>query len=235
MRFLAALLALACLACAAASRPGKERPAVTGDLSQIDHLVLGINDLQRGTAELERLTGVRAVFGGAHPGRGTQNALISLGDRHYLEIVAPNPAEPGNPEAAELSNLTALTPVAWAAHTEDLAALQQRLRERGTRTEEIRPGGRNLPDGSRLAWKTLSFAPPSSPLLPFFIEWGGGGPHPSTTSPTGCWLTGLVLEDPAPDSLRQSLREAGLPTEVRAGKESRLRISLLCVRGNVEI
>ena len=208
---------------------------MTGDLSQIDHLVLGIDDLQRGTAELERLTGVRAVFGGAHPGRGTQNALISLGDRHYLEILAPNPAEPGNREAADLSTLTALTPVAWAAHTGDLAALQQRLRERGARTEEIRPGGRNLPDGSRLAWKTLSFAPPSSPLLPFFLEWGAGGPHPSTTSPVGCRLTGLVLEDPAPDPLRKFLREAGLPTEARTGRESRIRISLVCPRGNVEI
>jgi hypothetical protein len=208
---------------------------MAGDLSEIDHLVLGINDLQRGTAELERLTGVRAVFGGAHPGRGTQNALISLGDRHYLEILAPNPDEPGNPEAADLSTLTALTPVAWAAHTGDLAALQRRLRERGARTDEIRPGGRNLPDGSRLAWKTLSFAPPSSPLLPFFIEWGAGGPHPSATSPAGCRLTGLTLEDPAPDPLRQSLRDAGLPTEVRTGKESRLRISLVCPKGDVEI
>ena len=87
---------------------------MTTDLSRIDHVILGIGDLQRGTAELERLTGVRAVFGGAHPGRGTQNALISLGDHHYLEILAPNPAEAGNPEAAELSKLTALTPIGWA-------------------------------------------------------------------------------------------------------------------------
>lgn len=208
---------------------------MTEDLSRIDHLVVGINDLQRGIAELERQTGVRAVFGGAHPGRGTQNALISLGDRHYLEIVAPNPAEPGNPEAADLNTLTALTPVTWAVHTEDLAALHESLKSRGEPTGEIRPGGRNLPDGSRLSWKTLSFAPPSSPLLPFFIEWGPGSAHPSTTSPGGCRLAGLVLQDPAPDALRKSLRAAGLQVEVQEGKELRIRISLACAKGNVEL
>lgn len=208
---------------------------MTADLSRIDHLVLGIDDLQKGIADLERQTGVRAVFGGAHPGRGTQNALMSLDDRHYLEIVAPNPAEAGKLEVAELAHLTALTPVAWAVHSDDLEALRQSLTGRGAKTDEIRPGGRDLPDGSHLTWKTLSYTPPASPLLPFFIEWGQGAAHPSTTSPGGCRLTGFVLEDPAPDALRQSLRDAGLPTEVRAGKEPRIRISLACPKGNVEL
>jgi hypothetical protein len=239
-RALAAALGFAALACATSPRNverhhEKEHVPVTADLSRIDHLVLGIDDLQRGIAELERQTGVRAVFGGAHPGRGTRNALMSLGDHHYLEIVAPNPEEAGNPEAAELGHLTTLTPVGWAVRSDDLGALQQSLRGRGAKTDEIRPGGRNLPDGSRLTWKTLSFAPPSSPLLPFFIEWGAGAAHPSATSPGGCRLTGFVLEDPAPDALRRSLRDAGLPIEVREGKEPRIRISLACPRGKVEI
>jgi catechol 2,3-dioxygenase-like lactoylglutathione lyase family enzyme len=235
---LTALFALACLACSGASRGngtrnGKELSAMTTDLSRIDHVILGIGDLERGTAELERITGVRAVFGGAHLGRGTQNALISLGDHHYLEILAPNPAEAGNPDAASLSKLTALTPVGWAVRSDDLAALHESLRSRGARIEEIRPGGRNLPDGSRLDWKTLSFSPPSSPLLPFFIEWGRGGAHPSTTSPSGCRLTGFALEDPAPDAVREALAAAGLKVELRSGKESRIRVSLSCARGSV--
>jgi hypothetical protein len=46
----------------------------TGDLSKVDHVILGIDDLQKGIEELERRTGVRAAFGGAHPGRGTLRA-----------------------------------------------------------------------------------------------------------------------------------------------------------------
>jgi hypothetical protein len=207
---------------------------MAGDLSRIDHVLLGVDDLQKGIAELERVTGVRAVFGGAHPGRGTQNALIALGGNHYLEILAPNPEEHGSEQAAALGKLTALTPIGWAARAEDLTALRESLKSQGVATEEIRPGGRNRPDGTRLSWKTLSFTPPSSPLLPFFIEWGPGSAHPSATSPAGCRLTGFVLQDPAPDAVRHPLRAASLQMEVREGKESRIRISLACPKGNVE-
>ncbi len=208
---------------------------MTVDLSRIDHVILGVNDLQKGIDELQRVTGVRAVFGGAHPGRGTQNALISLGGEHYLEILAPNPEDRESKEPLdELRALTALTPVGWAARLDDLPALQQSLRGQGVQTGEIRPGARNRPDGSRLAWKTLGFASPSNPLLPFFIEWDRGGAHPSATSPSGCRLTGFSLEDPAPETLREPLRAAGLQVEVREGKEPRLRITLACPRGEVE-
>jgi hypothetical protein len=237
-RILVPALALAWVACAAtphgtASSPRKVVP-MAADLPQIDHVLLGIGDLQTGIAELERRTGVRAVFGGAHPGRGTQNALIALGGEHYLEIVAPNPAEAGNPDTAELHALQTLTPIGWAARSHDLKTLRASLQTQGIAIGEIRPGGRNLPDGSQLSWQTLGFAPPASPLLPFFIEWGKGSAHPSTTSPQGCRLAGLILEDPAPEALRKTLRAASLGVEVRQGTETRLRLSLACPKGIVE-
>jgi hypothetical protein len=208
---------------------------MTGDLSGVDHVIVGISDLQRGIEELERLTGVRAVFGGAHPGRGTHNALMSLGGAQYLEILAPNPEDQGStPWIGELGSLTSLTPVGWAARSRDLAALQQSLKSQGVETGQIRPGARNRPDGTRIAWKTLDLRAPS-PLLPFFIEWEPGGAHPSETSPQGCRLTGFVLHDPAPDVLRKPLQAAGLGVEVRQAEKSGLQISLACPKGDVEL
>jgi hypothetical protein len=233
------VLVLAGLACAGAGHPpAKERSTMdstpTGDLSRVDHVILGINDLQKGIEELERRTGVRAAFGGAHPGRGTQNALISLGEHHYLEILAPNPKEKGAARPEELLALTALTPVGWAARANDMLSMQRILRSHGAQTGEIRPGARNRPDGTRLAWKTLNFTMPESPLLPFFIEWDHASAHPSATSPKGCRLARLILEDPNPGGLRDALRAADVGVEVREGKESRLRLSLDCPKGRVD-
>ena len=52
--------------------------------AQVDHILLGIDDLDRGMEQFEKLTGVRPVYGGKHP-RGTHNALVSLGNGTYLE------------------------------------------------------------------------------------------------------------------------------------------------------
>ena len=240
-RSLFALLSLLCLACATAPRgterqsPAEGESSMTGDFSRVDHVILGVNDLQKGIEELERLTGVRAVYGGAHPGRGTHNALVSLGEPHYLEILAPNPEDGTDPNwIGDLKGLTSLTPVGWAARGENFPALEQSLKDQGIETGDIRPGARNRPDGTRLAWKTFGFAQSAHTLLPFFIAWDAGTSHPSTTSPAGCRLTGFTLEDPMPDALRKPLQAAGLQVDVRNGEKPRIRMSLACPKGNVE-
>jgi Glyoxalase-like domain len=93
--------------------------------SLLDHVILGCNDLDAGIRFVQERTGVRAAPGGVHPDRGTSNALLSLGDRHYLEIMAPDPnaKEVQAWAARQLKGLKALANprlMGWAVHPRDI-------------------------------------------------------------------------------------------------------------------
>jgi catechol 2,3-dioxygenase-like lactoylglutathione lyase family enzyme len=185
--------------------------------AMLDHILLGCSDLDRGIDFVAEHTGVRAAFGGVHPGRGTRNALLSLGEKHYLEIIALDPQQPGAPEHYGLAKLTEPRLVGWAAHPGDLNAFATRLRDANIAFDGPNPGSRKRPDGRLLQWKTLNLKDDQSGLLPFFIEWSADSVHPSADAPAGCKIARFAMSTPNVVELIQLCTKLGLTANITQG------------------
>jgi hypothetical protein len=200
--------------------------AANGVPTLIDHILLGCSDLDRGIDFIAERTGVRPAFGGVHPGRGTQNALLSLGTRRYLEIIAPDPKQSGVQQYPIITKLTEPRLISWAAHPGDLQSFAAKLAQSGLAADGPTPGSRRRPDGRVLQWKTLTLRENAASLLPFFIEWSADSIHPSDDSPKGCSLLHFEAASPDAKALSREIALLGLDLPVVEGANPQLRASI---------
>jgi len=200
-----------------------------------DHMVLGIDDLDRGVAFVEERIGVRAVFGGVHPGRGTQNALLSLGTERYLEIIAPDPKQNIPPQFQGLSGLREPRLVAWAVHTDDIAALAKKVTVAGFSIQGPADGSRARPDGRLLRWKSFRLADDRGGLLPFFIEWSRDSVHPSVDAPSGCRLARFFATSSNADVLASAYSRLGVQIPVERGEKEEIRAVIAGPKAQTEL
>lgn len=201
----------------------------------LDHILLGANSLERGVAFVEEHTGVRAAFGGVHPGRGTENALLSLGERRYLEIIAPDPKQSSVEQYSVISKLEEPRLIGWAAHRDDLDLFSEQLRKEGIEFLGPQAGSRQRPDGKVLRWRALRLKDDHGGLLPFFIEWSKDSVHPSVDAPKGSTLTRFEATAPRSEDLLRAISRLQLDLEVRTLDHSSLRASLSSPKGEFSL
>lgn len=212
-------------------------PSVPTDL---DHILLGVNDLDRGIAWMEERSGVRAMFGGLHPGRGTRNALLSLGPLRYLEIIAPDPAQLSSATQAQSmgDHLKAFAEprlIGWAAHTMNLMEVVKKAAAAGIDIQNPRDGSRARPDGKVLRWRSAALQTDFDGVLPFFIEWGAETIHPSQDAPAGCTLERFSIESPQVKDIRRVVSQFGLDVDAKPGKKPLLRARIAAKKGIFEL
>jgi glyoxalase-like protein len=215
-------------------------PLVDQVPSMLDHILLGASDLEHGIDYLEKHTGVRAAFGGVHPGRGTQNALLSLtaptaqGLGRYLEIIAPDPQQ--SPLLDRLKRPGEPRLVGWAAHLRNnIEAFAGKLRQDGIEASGPTPGSRKRPDGRELHWQTLTLKDDAGGLLPFFIEWGADTVHPSNDAPSGCQLLRFELDTPDPATLAVVTAKLRLDAILIKNAAARLRAVIKGPKNSLEL
>jgi hypothetical protein len=231
----AAMLLLAAACVSETAGPRVVPDAVSAEHVRLDHLVVGVADIEAGMDAFERLTGVRPVFGGEHPNLGTHNALVSLGDGLYLELIAPRPDAELSPVFAFLAELDGLTPVMWAVATVDIDATVARIGAAGLAIGPPMPGSRRQADGTLLEWRVAGMAAPDDSSVPFLIEWGADAAHPSATSPSGCELLAFEVRDPDPERARALVGLLGLGVGVHRGERPSLAVELRSPRGDVSL
>lgn len=220
----------------------------------IDHLLFGAPDLESGLAAIERLTGVRPVYGGRHPGLGTHNALLSLGDRTYLEVIAPDPSQAGagEPLPFGIGSLDKPRLVAWAVAPDDIDEAARVARRAGIEVGEISEHSRTAPEGSEIRWRMAAVggrvgAPHGDPVgastgsavpaggastavVPFLIDWGTAA-HPAARAPGGVRLLRFSVSSPARVPLERTLRALGVDVDVRPGDRPGLEAVLTSPSG----
>ena len=202
---------------------------------QIDHLVYAAPDLAEIVDDLERRLGVRASGGGQHLGWGTHNTLLSLGARTYLELIAPDPAqpEPDGPRPFGVDDVTDPRLTGWALRVDDIDQAIAAARLAGFDPGDALDGQRLTPSGELLRWRLTSKAMGAG-LVPFLIDWGQS-PHPAASAPQGLGLRRLRLHHSDPPSLRSALRALGADVEVQLGDALALVAELEGPLGVVEL
>jgi Glyoxalase-like domain len=200
----------------------------------LDHVILGINNLERGIKDFESGTGVTPKPGGEHPGRGTRNAIVTLGNGHYLEILAPAASMDPNMSHDVRVDPVRLTFVGWALRTRAMEDVAKRLRAAGFVLGAPVPGSRQTPDGALLQWQAAAVREPNLWPLPFFIEWSKDTVHPSVSAPGGCTLATMAFIHPSPERLQAFFNAVGFSATVAKGQNPAMRLTLDCVRGRIE-
>ena len=201
----------------------------------LDHIIVGINDLDQGVAWVEQRTGVRAAYGGVHPGRGTRNALLSLGADCYLEIIAPDPGQSAPTWFPQVLAMPEPRLIAWAVHTSNLAALAQIALAAGLAIDGPHDGARSRPDGEMLSWKLFHLRDDRGGLLPFFIEWGLDSQHPSADAPPGCTLEHFQLQSPDAPGLKQACQSLAVEIVVKAAGTSSMQVRIASPKGGFDL
>lgn len=201
----------------------------------LDHIILGCNDLDLGIQLVEENTGVRPAIGGVHPGRGTRNALLSLGERRYLEIIAPDPAQQKIVHFPQIREMKDPRLIGWAVHPPDIASTAKLLRHNQIAFQGPDGGSRKCPDGRVLNWKTINLADDRHGILPFFIEWSADSVHPSKDAPKKCHLDYFTVMGADAAELSQVFQRIGVEATAERSDRDRLRAHITGPKGELGI
>jgi hypothetical protein len=202
---------------------------------ELDHVLIAVADLTAAGREFEARFGLASIEGGRHPGWGTANRIVPLGDA-YLELISV--VDRAVAEQTRFGRWVAaawphhIRPLGWAVRTDDVNDVAGRL------GLPIQPRSRARPDGTLVRWRLAGLERAAAePSLPFFIEWEGT-PLPGRSPvihPGGPFEIERLRLQGDPDRLADWLGSHRLPIEVRPGPPAVESVVLTGEAGGIAI
>lgn len=206
-----------------------------------DHLVVAATTLAEGIEYVGDLTGSVPRPGGRHAAMGTHNALLRLGERLYLEVIAidPDGAKPARPRWFDLDHPTLVAALAegprlvhWVARTDDIA--------RAAPSCAIALGPVHPMARGDYRWRITipdDGARPGRGLVPTLIQWDVPQHPADALPPAPVTLVQLAGEHPDPAPVRAALAALGLGEvlKVTFATSPRLAAMLRTPRGLVTL
>ncbi len=141
-------------------------------ITGFDHFIILVRDLDQGM-ERFRLLGFEVQRGGEHTAFGSHNAIVSLADGSYLELVAfRDPALAAKTFWGDLVRKLEIREGfgSYVLASNALADDVRSTRVRGLEAADPNPGSRTRPDGQTVAWHTAIVGGTISGILPFLIQ-----------------------------------------------------------------
>jgi hypothetical protein len=202
---------------------------------RLDHFIYAGRDLDALMAGFASLTGVTPGRGGRHPGMGTRNALASLGNDVYFELLAVDPEQASSLAGTMGGRIDALPSPRLFAYMlkDDRLERQQEVLEKHGIASDLFDASRDTPDGRTLRWRLL--VPRNNPFgdfVPKFIDWLDTV-HPATTSVGGCSFDSFEMGHPDAVTLNALLAELGTEVVAERADQPCFRLRVQTPKGRV--
>lgn len=138
-------------------------------LTGLDHIIIGVNDLEQATSIFSQKLGLAASGGGIHPSGGTANRIIVIGDT-YLELITAR--TPGEAQQSMLDRLAKGEGyLNFVLSSNDIEADSKAMLSRGVSIIGPKQGQLRSADGRIRRWSRTDVERPDlTQRYPFLIQ-----------------------------------------------------------------
>ena len=207
-------------------------------MRQIDHIVYTVPDLTAAIDWFEAISGIRPVFGGYHTTQGTKNAIINLGNKRYLELLAADNDNLSikHPRWMGVDFLEQPQITRWSLKSANLPKDSLLVKNYQSEMGIIQGGQRKTTAGNTLTWEMIMpLATPEVEIMPFMTDWQNSAIHPTDALPEQCQLIDLKFTHPTPNLLMNTFQKLLVDSIIIKDPKMSIKARIQCPKGIIEI